>query len=317
MATNAVTRHQTRGIEAWRERIGHVFMRFEMEAPRHRVFPSALGQRGLGMLQIYDFSAPAHAVRHRPSIGPDTDTRRVLAVLQSQGECRYADATQRLTLAPGDVLFLRAGQPFEMRFPAQMHLRVVSLPASALSRSVLGVRGLPALHARADDGATALTRAFVNSAYANAKRLDASAQARTSHALLQMLDLLAGTALEQAPVHFRSRRETLLARLQSHLLEHLDEPDLRADDVAHTLGLSPRYVRDLLQREGTSFGRLRLELRLARCHDDLLDAGRRHLSVSDIAYAWGFNSIAHFTRAFRARYGQPPARFRRAHTTCP
>lgn len=128
-----------------------------------------------------------------------------------------------------------------------------------------------------------------------------------------MLDLLAGTALEHAPVHVRSRREALLARLQSYLRDHLDDPDLRTEDVADALGFSPRYVRDLLQREDTSFGRLRLELRLARCHDDLLDAGRRHLSVSDIAYAWGFNSIAHFTRTFRARYGQPPARFRREH----
>ncbi len=70
-------------------------------------------------------------------------------------------------------------------------------------------------------------------------------------------------------------------------------------------------MRDLLHARGTSFGRLRLEQRLERCRDDLMDPLRRHRSVSDIACARGFNSPAHFSRVFRERYGVPPASFRR------
>ncbi|WP_017522391.1 helix-turn-helix domain-containing protein [Pusillimonas noertemannii] len=35
--------------------------------------------------------------------------------------------------------------------------------------------------------------------------------------------------------------------------------------------------------------------------------------VSEIAYAWGFNSIAHFSRVFRARYGMSPFEYRELH----
>jgi len=39
----------------------------------------------------------------------------------------------------------------------------------------------------------------------------------------------------------------------------------------------------------------------------------RSLTVSEIAFSWGFNSAAHFTRAFRAKYGMAPSEYRRMH----
>ena len=39
-------------------------------------------------------------------------------------------------------------------------------------------------------------------------------------------------------------------------------------------------------------------------------AGHR-ISVSEIAFAWGFNSSAHFCRVFKAQYGVAPREFQR------
>ena len=51
---------------------------------------------------------------------------------------------------------------------------------------------------------------------------------------------------------------------------------------------------------------------LERCRADLGTPALRTRSVGEIAYYWGFNDVAHFSRSFRARYAQSPREFRSA-----
>jgi transcriptional regulator GlxA family with amidase domain len=45
---------------------------------------------------------------------------------------------------------------------------------------------------------------------------------------------------------------------------------------------------------------------MACCHRDLTDPAMRHRSISEIAFAAGFNDLSHFSRSYRARYGLLP-----------
>ena len=49
--------------------------------------------------------------------------------------------------------------------------------------------------------------------------------------------------------------------------------------------------------------------RLDGCRGDLARQSDR--TISEIAFAWGFSSSAHFSRAFRKRFGVTPTAFRR------
>ena len=44
--------------------------------------------------------------------------------------------------------------------------------------------------------------------------------------------------------------------------------------------------------------------------DSLCDPALAARSISEIAVAWGFNDAAHFSRAFRARFGRSPRELR-------
>jgi AraC-like DNA-binding protein len=37
---------------------------------------------------------------------------------------------------------------------------------------------------------------------------------------------------------------------------------------------------------------------------------KSHLSISDIAFQWGFNNVSHFSRTFRAQFGIAPREWR-------
>jgi AraC-like DNA-binding protein len=53
-----------------------------------------------------------------------------------------------------------------------------------------------------------------------------------------------------------------------------------------------------------------LEARLQACRKALSDPRCVSFSVSEIAYAWGFNDLSHFSKAFRKRFGVSPAQYR-------
>jgi AraC-like DNA-binding protein len=80
--------------------------------------------------------------------------------------------------------------------------------------------------------------------------------------------------------------------------------------LASKLGLSARYLQDLLQETGMSFSERVLELRLQKARSMLADRRHDRLKVSEIAFASGFGSITHFNQCFRRRFGASPTQYR-------
>ncbi|QFT91239.1 HTH-type transcriptional regulator CdhR [Roseovarius sp. THAF9] len=78
--------------------------------------------------------------------------------------------------------------------------------------------------------------------------------------------------------------------------------------LARVAGLSPRQLNRLFQDKlGRSVMRYYRELRLEKAQSLLRNSP---LSLTEIALATGFASSAHFSRAYGARFGQPPSAYR-------
>jgi AraC-like DNA-binding protein len=88
------------------------------------------------------------------------------------------------------------------------------------------------------------------------------------------------------------------------------DPALSPERIALRLGVSSRYVQDLLHDTGLSFTARVLELRLQRARAMLADPVHGRLRVGEIADACGFNEIPYFNRCFRRRFGASPTEFR-------
>ena len=88
-------------------------------------------------------------------------------------------------------------------------------------------------------------------------------------------------------------------------------PDLRTGSIADELGLSPRTVQHVFAAMGTTPGGYILDRRLDRAAEML--AANPQASITDTAFALGFNDSAYFTRCFRARFGATPSAWRTRH----
>ncbi len=103
-----------------------------------------------------------------------------------------------------------------------------------------------------------------------------------------------------------------LPRIRDWIDAHLGDPGLGPAAIAAANHLSVRCLHQLFHDSGTSVTRWIRERRLDRCRHDLEDPAQAGRGIEAIARRWGFEDAASFGKAFKARYGEPPGRYRLA-----
>ncbi|MBT8495894.1 MAG: AraC family transcriptional regulator, partial [Deltaproteobacteria bacterium] len=98
---------------------------------------------------------------------------------------------------------------------------------------------------------------------------------------------------------------SLATRVKRQLWTGAPPPD--REQIASLLGMSSRSLARKLAREGTSYGELQREVRLARAKEYLKS---RDLRVSQIGALLGFSDATAFSRAFRSWVGATPSAWR-------
>jgi AraC-like DNA-binding protein len=112
----------------------------------------------------------------------------------------------------------------------------------------------------------------------------------------------------------RGVRAARLAAVKTDILANIVQPGLTIDAVALRQGISPVYVRKLLDGDGTTFTEFILTRRLSRAHRMLGDPRFAGRTISAIAFDAGFADLSYFNRVFRRRYGLTPSDVRaKAH----
>jgi AraC-like DNA-binding protein len=99
-------------------------------------------------------------------------------------------------------------------------------------------------------------------------------------------------------------REKALQYIDDNLADAKLSPAMTA--AAHAVSLRTLY--SAVDGLGMTLAAYIKNRRLARCYDELVLGD---IPVGLIAAHWGFASPAHFSRAFRHRYGMPPNQIRR------
>jgi DNA-binding response OmpR family regulator len=114
-----------------------------------------------------------------------------------------------------------------------------------------------------------------------------------------------------------SAEERFLGRVRSIVAERLSDARLDTASLASQLGLSRMQLNRKLQAlTGRSTHVFIRRLRLDRAAEMLQG---RSGTVTEVAYAVGFNNLSHFARAFRQEHGVRPSEYaaEKAHATAP
>jgi AraC-like DNA-binding protein len=98
--------------------------------------------------------------------------------------------------------------------------------------------------------------------------------------------------------------------VETYIASHLRDSELSLEDVATACGCSKRYIHKIFSAEGQTAGQYILRSRLSGSAEDLVSPELAHLSITDIAVSWGFNSSSAFSRVFRKQFKVSPKAWR-------
>jgi AraC-like DNA-binding protein len=218
---------------------------------------------------------------------------------------------RELEHAPGSLLLLSNGEPREVTSQAGVNWLSVYIKRPALLERVRRAEDLIARPIKVDPSIARYLARYL-------RRVIATDDAGVHPAIAQhvgatLLDLVV-TALEagrdDALPHRPGVRGAQLQEAVALIESDYDDPAFSPRQLAAKLGLSQRYIQDLLHETGRTFSERVLELRLQKARAMLADRRYDTSKISDIAYACGFNEVPYFNRCFRRRFGAAPRQFR-------
>jgi len=236
---------------------------------------------------------------------------RLLVSLQKEGVALVQQDGRESRIEAGDMFMIDPSRPFCIE-TGEILTHSVYLEPEALRCVMPEVEGLTARAIKGSEGAGALFRGMVDEMFALVDTLQEETADRISDALPYVLTA-ALTSLPRGQALVHSKLKMLhKQRILRFARENLRNHELDGKQVAAAVSLSARYVYELFEDEDQPLMKWIWSQRLERCRADLATPALAARSIGEIAYYWGFNDVAHFSRAFRQRFGQAPREFRAA-----
>jgi AraC-like DNA-binding protein len=114
------------------------------------------------------------------------------------------------------------------------------------------------------------------------------------------------TVQDASAIAWQRRKDVI-----EYIEAHLRDPELSPASISAGLRVSPRYLRTIFASGGEKMGAYILRRRLEECARQMGSAAWNAHTLTEIAFSWGFNSAAHFTRTFNEKYGMAPREYRK------
>lgn len=232
----------------------------------------------------------------------------LFVVVPLEGSCLLRQARGE-TLMDGSAFFiLPTSGEAEFEFAGGFDFVALGLTRDRLPAARRTLAGGTALRVPVTTDPAGLFIGFVRALARNHDDLNVRTCAKVVDTILDLLD----DALRRASgARSRSNREWLhRERITSVVERELRNPALDIPYIARSVGLSPRHVHRLFADDTVPLMQWVLELRLENCYRELIHEGPCGRTIGEIAYSWGFNDQAHFSRAFRRRFGMTPSALR-------
>ncbi len=214
----------------------------------------------------------------------------------------FAQYGHESVLRSGDFSLCDSAAPYSYRVDDSAEVLMLRIPENILSEYLPSPENVCGRHSHASNG---LTSAVAALALSLCDRLETGLPsefcARVARHLMELLATAYALEFDSQPAgpSVISGRH---AQVKLYIEQHLRDPHLTPSMIASRHKLSTRYLRMVFAVGGETISAYILRRRLEECARQISDPRWRGRSISEIAYAWGFNSTSHFARTFRMRF---------------
>ncbi|SFK52581.1 helix-turn-helix domain-containing protein [Methylophaga sulfidovorans] len=231
------------------------------------------------------------------------------AVLVTKGKYKLEQDGREVFLEKGDMTLYDATQWHRITMPQAVSKVIISLPRDYFRQRISHIGNLTAKKISTKSGTAAITASCIQSLTQQLDILDCNTFHSLHDPLVDLLTLSLNQ-LEPKSVQLSNTQSSTLFHVKRYINQHCHYHDLSPKMISEAVGLSVRYINNLLQAEHTSLMRYVTQQRLNSVYRKLNSRQFMHRTITEIALESGFNNMAHFSRAFKAQFGLSPRQFR-------
>lgn len=292
---------------SWRDACCRHVYAVTPERPGRGPFRGRIESHRFGGVDVVTLSCEGHRVwRSREDVArASTDTYYLYR--QGAGGAWFQQRDRELVAESGDIVIADPNIPFVTCASGDFDFGIWRVPRRALDPLIAAPGSLPMTRLSHRDGIGALASSYLSTLGAHLGHIDPVAEQAVVQNLVRLVALALGMAPDMRDAGRAALRRAKFQRVLRYIDQHLCEPDLTPARVAGAVGISVRQLHLLFEPEATSFGRWVQRRRLEEIHGLLSGPSGKGRSITELAYAWGFNDLSTFYRAFRAVYGIHPS----------
>jgi len=299
-----------------RQMNGLLKTRFELTSVGSRAYDGEIQRSYVTeRVRLADIRFSPHATRLKAGNPGRQKRHSFLVSHQVEGYARVRQGSRDAEIGPNQIFFIDTSQPFEIE-TGEIWPRSIYLD-SQFWQDVFPERNFyTATALNCDAGLGRTCRSMIDDVFDSAWEQPEPMVTRLAGCLANLLAVSMISGLP-TPVSTDTATDQTLERIRSVVRQNLSDSNLDVAAVAGEVGLSVRQVHAVFSRTGTTLMRWIWDQRLHKIAAELQNPLLASRPVSIIAFEWGFNEAAHFSRQFKARFGMSPTSFRDRHQSLP
>jgi AraC-like DNA-binding protein len=299
--------HSDLDLEACNQAMSRICGPYRLVHERWREFRGRVESLSVGSLQVADLSfSGGRVIRdqpHRREAGNDC----YFLVLQVSGWARMHQSGTEALLQRGDCTLIDSRLPSVFELGPDSRQYSFHLPAE-LFRRRFGDRMLPV--ARTICGQRGPSGVLSDTLVSLVRHASDLRGTEITELALHLLSTALGNSV--LPTKQEPELEPIVAeQVVGYIDERIELHQLTPASIASHFNVSLRQLYRLVAEAGYTPAALIWERRLMRAHQLLGERSMAAFSITEIALRCGFKDAAHFSRAYRRHFGEPPRVSRR------
>jgi AraC-like DNA-binding protein len=297
-------------LNVWRSAIARAVVPLEIEELDDIAFQGRLSRTVLEDVSLFEIVATPHVVRRTPELISDDDPRFYKLSLQLAGSVVLEQDGRSTTLRPGDLAIYDTHRPYTLAFPQAHQAMVLMFPHELVDLPRDEVARVTATRFPSDAGLGRVINPFFVELGRNMDQLTGPHASRLVHSGLDLLVTMLSQELHRRLGPVTNPARSLEREVREYILEHLGDQDLTPSSIAQAHFISTRHLYTIFSAEGRPVSAWIRSRRLERIRRDLVDPLFADRPVSWVAGRWGLPDAAHFSRLFKAEFGESPTSYR-------
>lgn len=291
-------------VAFWTQTVSETFVSLDCRAAGgHEDIQGELSVQSLGSLDFARVRATAQSVHRTPGSISSSGEDFFMVGVQTAGSCVVTQAGRSAGIENGAFALYDTTRPYSLQLTDHFEQLVLRMPRRGFEAHLPQAEALTALAVGADPGAAQILVKTVRMLADDIEFLTPPSALAVSHGLEHLIVAGLGGLTSGIPDNDSPPRKKLIQR---YILDNLRDDSLNIAAISQQLHLSPSSIHRAFALQGQTVMGWVWQQRLERIREELLKGSHKG-TLAELSQAWGFSDSAHFSRAFRRQFGQPPS----------